>query len=119
MQFGGGGVLHSEIIARKVAEIRPRFLVILSQRLDRFEEIRDLLETTHDSGPLLDEIRSGAHSTVGLATTLGYPDLGTLAQDVERAVHRMAEAGSRARPTREVLDSLDDLLGEMALILHM
>ena len=109
---------NAEIIARKIAEIRPRFLLELSQRLDRLEEIRDALETAPDIVPLLGEIELGAHKTVGLATTLGFPDLGNLAHDAEMVVRRIAKAGNGTRPNAQDLERIDLMLGEMALILH-
>lgn len=111
-------MLQSQIIDKKVAEIRPRFLRLLAQRLNRFEEIRDLLETEPNLAPLLEEIGTGAHSIVGLAATLGFPDLGSLAQNVELVVNRVTSAETSTRSTIEYFDSIDDLLGEMALILQ-
>lgn len=105
---------NAEIIARKIAEIRPRFLLELSQRLDRLEEIRDVLETAPDIVPLLGEIELGAHKTVGLATTLGFPDLGNLAHDAEMVVRRIAKAGNGTRPNAQDLERIDLMLGEMA-----
>lgn len=125
---------HYEILAQKIAEIRPRFLLILSERLERLEEVRDHLETAPDVLPLLEEIRSGAHRTAGLAATLGFRDLGSLSKEVDvmlyQMCHRMGHSigqstgQSRGKTiphmsiTPDVLDRIDSLLGEMALVLH-
>lgn len=106
---------QSQAIAQKLAEIRPRFLAVLSQRLDRFEEIRDLLDTA-DITPLLEELRAGAHSTVGLAATLGFGDLGALAQKVELHANSILQTGNPTASLPEFLACFDDLLGEMSLV---
>ncbi|RID91570.1 hypothetical protein D2N39_12790 [Gemmobacter lutimaris] len=108
---------HSDIIARKIAEIRPRFLAELSVRLDRFDVLRDQIDTVADPGPLLDELMQGAHRNSGLAATLGFHELGQLSHRAELAI-RDHRATARPRPTSDLLDLIDDLLGEMALILQ-
>ena len=103
---------HAEIIARTIAEIKPRFLAAVATRLDRFEVIRDQLPTHGRPAPLLEELRIGAHRTVGLAASMGYVELGELSQKVEMAI----EGGSAEIARSAVfLAALDDLLVEMAL----
>jgi chemotaxis protein histidine kinase CheA len=105
---------NAQSIAQKIDELRPRFLELMAQRLDRFEEIRGQLETAKDPTPLLEEIRFGAHRMVGLAATLGFGDLGDLAQAAELAIMRRP---SRAAPDAQLLTAIDVLMGEMALLL--
>lgn len=105
---------NAQSIAQKIDELRPRFLEVMAQRLDRFEEIRDQLETVTDPSALLEEIRFGAHRMVGLAATLGFGDLGDLAQAAELAIlHRT----DRVWPDAQLLTAVDVLMGEMALLL--
>ena len=108
----------SKILAQKMAEIRPRFLDTLSRRLDRFENIRDALDTSADIRPLLEEIRNGAHTIIGLAATLGFSDLGRLAQEVEECILGIGKAEEARHRSSEFLGRFDALLGEMALVLH-
>lgn len=105
-------------IALKIQELRPRFLALMSERLDRFEEIRDQLEGVQDPTALLDEIRFGAHRMVGLAATLGFVDLGTLSQRAELAILARATAKDKRWPDAELLTCLDVMMGEMALLLE-
>ena len=107
---------HAAIIERKIDELRPRFLAMLSARLDRFEQIRDALATSDDPTPLLDELRVGTHRIVGLAATLGFADLGRLAQFVELTILRMSESPPSDQNCADLFDALDVLLGEMALL---
>ncbi|GHC09267.1 MULTISPECIES: Hpt domain-containing protein [Gemmobacter] len=108
---------QAEIIARKIAEIRPRFLADLSARLDRFDALRDEIDSAADARPLLDELMQGAHRIAGLAATMGFGDLGQLSRQTELAIqsHRSTSA---LRPPAALLDEIDDLLGEMALIVQ-
>jgi HPt (histidine-containing phosphotransfer) domain-containing protein len=110
-------VPKSDLVAQKISEIRPRFLAALSQRLDRLEEIRDQLETVDDVWPLMVEIRSEAHTTVGLAATLGFHDLGLLAQEVEIFIHRAEKAGETSHFPEDGLYKFDSMIGEMALLI--
>ena len=107
---------NASAIQRKIDEVRLRFVTMLAARLDRFEQIRDTLETSDDPAALLDELRFGAHRIVGLAATLGFADLGTLAHMVETTTLRASETGAHDVPSPGLLDAIDDLLGEMALL---
>ncbi len=107
---------HADVIERKIDELRPRFLLMLSSRLDRFEEIRDRLTATEDPTALLDELRLGAHRIVGLAATLGFSDLGALAHEVEVAILPDGGAVRHGPPAPDLLDLIDDFLGEIALL---
>lgn len=108
---------QAQSIAQKIDELRPRFLALVAQRLDRFEEIRDQLEEAADPTALLEEVRFGAHRMVGLAATLGFSDLGALSQTAELAILAWTNGPSRAWPDAELLTSLDVMIGEMALLL--
>lgn len=108
---------QSTIFANKLNEIRPKFLAQVLQRLDRFDEIRDELETSRNLDAQVAEIRMGVHKTVGLAGSLGFDDLGQLSAQVETALIDLGENGGITGPLpAEVLALLDDLLGEMALV---
>lgn len=89
----------------------------MAERLTRFEVIRDELDAVKDPGPLLDEIRFGAHRMVGLAATLGFADLGALSQAVELAILARSNGGDRAWPNAELLTAIDVMMGEMTLLL--
>lgn len=108
--------LQTEILSQKIAEIRPRFLAELSMRLDLFDALRDQIEAASDARPLLDELMYGAHRIAGLAATLGFGDLGDLSRRAEAAIRDSAATGA-TRASSEVLNRIDDFLGEMALLL--
>lgn len=109
-------MLNDDIIRQKIDEVRPRFVKMLASRLNRFETIRDSLETPGPHPELLDELRFGAHRIAGLAATLGFKDLGDLAHRAENLILQVTESGFRDLSKPEFLGAIDDLLGEMALV---
>lgn len=107
---------HSDILERKIEELRPRFLEMLSERLNHFEGIRDVLETTENSYESLDQIQFGAHQIAGIAATLGYADLGSLSRAVETEILLVLVSSPNPLTSPYLLDLIDSLLGEMALL---
>jgi len=102
-------------LAQTINAMRPKFVAQTAERLDRFEVLRDRLETEGSQTAILDELRIGAHKMSGLAAMLGWPDLGDLAGKVEVAIEKAAGGG--VQPDQSCLiEVLDDLLGEMAYI---
>ncbi|MEI4471168.1 Hpt domain-containing protein [Frigidibacter sp. MR17.24] len=113
---------RGQAVSARVAEIRGRFLDVLEGRLVELEAARSDLE--EDDGldlayraRLLDLIRFGAHKTTGIAATVGFPELGRLSQIAELATDGHDPASASTSDRQRLLDAVDDMLGEMALIL--
>lgn len=106
---------HAEIFQAKLAEMRPRFAATLALRLDHMEELRDSDTLLTDPAEAVELFRHYAHKTAGMAATMGFPELGELCFAAETAVNRYM---SHQIPLPEMLDGVDDMLGEMALIVH-
>lgn len=111
------------ILDQKIDALRPRFLEMLSARLERFQQIRDRLAGFHSpedpvgnySGAadpadplagvslagaslpaLLDDLCFGAHRIAGVAATFGFSTLGSLARAVEQLLRPFPPQGPRA-----------------------
>lgn len=104
---------YAEMFAAKLAEMRPRFAATLVERLDHMEELRDSPTLETNPAEAMEVFRHYAHKTAGMAATMGFPELGELSFAAETAVNRFSEGQLSLSQT---LDTVDDMLGEMALI---
>lgn len=104
---------NSPDIRHKLEQLRPRFLEMVAERLERFQCLRNQLHATDDTALLLDEIRNGAHRMAGMAATLGFASLGAFALSVDMMIGRLRADGGHPTPTEEILDAIDLLIGEM------
>ena len=109
-----------EALDAKLRSMRPRFVATVAERLDRLEELRDRFETAPGDGAALADLTQGAHKLAGVAGMFGAADLGDCARAAEEALSRLAKGAAARAAERaeraEALDLVDDLLGEMALI---
>lgn len=111
--------LHAQaFVEKQLAMVRPRFLATLSERLDRMEGLRDILDEDRRRREPLLLIRADAHKTVGVAATLGYPELGRIAREAEAALDRFLADDAERECDDDLLSAIDSLLGEMALIVE-
>ncbi|MEI4485945.1 Hpt domain-containing protein [Frigidibacter sp. MR17.14] len=113
---------RNRVVTARVAEIRGRFLDVLESRLVELEAARSDLEEDDgiDHGyrrQLIEAIRFGAHKTTGIAATVGFPELGRLSQVAELAADGHDPARATVPELNRLLHAVDDMLGEMALIL--
>ena len=106
---------YSNLFAAKLAEMRPRFAATLAQRLEEMEDTRDSNMILIDPARAMGLFRHYAHKTAGLAATMGFPDLGVLCFAAESAVNRYM---NNLALLPIALDAVDDMLGEMALIVN-
>ena len=98
--------------------IRTRFIAALTERLDRMERWRDIVDEDRKCREPLMSIRMDAHKTVGVAKTLGFPELGSLAREVETALDGFLETDASWACDDILLSKIDDMLGEMALVVE-
>ncbi|WP_185958992.1 Hpt domain-containing protein [Thalassovita litoralis] len=106
---------YAELFAAKLAEMRPGFAATLARRLTRMEQVRDSDVLLSSPAQAMDLFRHYAHKTAGMAATMGFPELGELSFAAEAAVTRYMENPAHLAAA---LDAVDDMLGEMALIVH-
>lgn len=110
---------HAELFAAKLEEMRPRFAATLASRLDEMEQMRDSQALFSDPVAAIELFRHNAHKTAGMAATMGYPDLGQLCTKVEVAINMLMSSPERMEALFDpMLDCVDDMLGEIALIVH-
>lgn len=106
---------HAELFAAKLAEMRPRFAATLVERLTHMEEMRDSPTLETNPAEAMELFKHYAHKTAGMAATMGFPELGELSFAAEAAVNGFIRRESGIGPA---LDAVDDMLGEMALIVE-
>ena len=89
---------NTEVLARRIAEIRTRFLEALPQRLVEIDALAERLAPLPADGP--ESAREGAaalhrivHNVAGIAATLGLPELGRHALAIDRALAPAAREG--------------------------
>jgi len=98
------------------ARVRERFVLGLE---DREEEFLDLLEVLSEPGQTessVDGIRAKAHKLHGLAGTVGFARLGSLAAQLESHID-LLQAGPRPLEVGFVKELLDAVLDEIQIIL--
>ena len=107
----------SSQIAAKLAEMQPRFRISIRQRLDALETLREGPQLDRDPRTTLETIRAVAHKTVGLAAPMGYHELGALCSTAESSIDDLlASLTPDQTAFAATLSAIDDMLGEMALI---
>ncbi|WP_420569276.1 Hpt domain-containing protein [Thalassovita sp.] len=110
---------HAELFAAKLDEMRPRFAATLSGRLNEMEEMRDSHVLYSNPVDAIELFRHNAHKTAGMAATMGYPDLGMLCTAVEVAIDTLLSSPAQMDELFDhMLNAVDDMLGEMALIVQ-
>lgn len=104
-------------LSERLGTIRTRFLGVLSQRRAEFQEIR--LELIADAGAdnALDELRFGVHKILGVASTLGFDDLGHLASVTIQDIDIFGKSNATTIKDGNVSHSLDRLIDEMTSLL--
>lgn len=105
-------------VARQLELVRPRFLAALAERLERMEELLELLCEDRRRREPAELLRAEAHRTVGVAATLGYRDLGRLAQEAEARLDAHVAAKPGTPCDDATITAVEELLGEMALVVE-
>ena len=102
-----------QILQRKLNELRPRFLAVLADRLDRLKRRREEIEGAPDPTNALRQILADAHQTAGTAASFGFKALGTVCSRSEEAIGSHL-SGKSPRPSLEdITATIDDLMSEM------
>jgi HPt (histidine-containing phosphotransfer) domain-containing protein len=108
---------HAELFEAKLAEMRPRFAATLVDRLREMEAMRDSQALFANPVEAIELFRHYAHKTAGLAATMGFPELGKLCITAEIAINTLMSSPDQMDALFDpTLDAVDDMLGEMALI---
>ena len=89
---------NTEVLARRIAEIRTRFLEALPQRLVEIDALAAGLMPLPADGAESDREGTVAlhriiHNVAGIAATLGLPELGRQALAIDRALAPAAREG--------------------------
>lgn len=107
------------VLQAKLQAMRPRFVAAVTERLGMLEALRDRLDVEPEDGDAIAALTHGAHKLAGVAGMFGAEDLGDCARDAETALEALMAADEvDEEQYSDALDLVDDLLGEMALIVN-
>lgn len=105
-------------ISPALVGIRKRFCDMAVDRILAFESMKMAIEANRQPEHALDEIANLAHKITGVAATLGYPQAGQLAAEVEQTVRAGTSSGTSAHQTwTNVEPILEALLDELESLL--
>ena len=95
--------------------VRNRFVDTIPARLVRFETFKQMLQSgEQDPVQVLAAIADLAHKITGVAETLGFSEIGRLANAVDRRISKGSNTPATcARLWQEVAAPLEQLLDEM------
>ncbi|MEQ9258848.1 MAG: Hpt domain-containing protein [Roseovarius sp.] len=105
----GQGRSLDEIVAERLAQTRQLFLNILGPRLEEIAHARRKVETgaiRAEDG--MAEIRSVCHKIAGSAGSLGFADLGDLANEVQTVIDELRHAGRHGAEAWHVVRPIAD-----------
>jgi HPt (histidine-containing phosphotransfer) domain-containing protein len=90
----GHALSIDEIVARRLAQTRQLFLDVLGPRIEEIANARRKVETgamRAEDG--IAEIRAVCHKIAGSAGSLGFAELGDMANDVQNLADQLRDAG--------------------------
>lgn len=103
-------------ISIRLEKVRTHFLNELEKQYRDVELLRDQLDQVADHSQTCREIGRICHKIAGTAATLGFPDLGHVAAEIDDFVASLSTSWSEA--TSEMREHADHLLVLMFLVLN-
>ncbi|CAM9902378.1 MAG: hypothetical protein CMN16_16225 [Roseovarius sp.] len=105
-----------ENIAIRLQKIRRHFLTELEKQYHNVEMLRNQLDQVADPSETCIEIGRICHKIAGTAATLGFPDLGNVAAEIDDYVASLRANGSGS--FYDMREHADHLLVLMFLLLN-
>lgn len=102
-------------VSSGLARVRARFVDELQGRRARIGMLRADLDHAAQPMGALTGIRQIAHKIAGTAATLGFPDLGALAAEIDDTVLRLSVDG--CPPSQALVARIDRMLAMMDTII--
>ena len=103
----------SEVMERSVSLIRERFIDTLGQKIDELDLMMTQIEVSLDSDMTLSAAAKSMHRIVGVAGTLGFPELGNSARHAEASLARAASNLNDKRCVTEAIDAVEETVSIM------
>lgn len=104
-------------VAEGIARIRARFITMLEDRTDELYELLYHLDDVSLRETVYTEIQTRAHKLHGISANVGFPDIGSLAANLEQSVVR-AMAENTDQNVQWVRKHMDELLIELERALN-
>lgn len=76
----------SDVLQDHLKVVRKRFMVLLEERLDELEDLREQIDSNIPPDEALKQIQFIAHKIAGTAGMLGFEKLGKLAAKAENTI---------------------------------
>ena len=106
-------MIQSDILSTMIAQLRPKFISALAERLALFQAIRGALGGPLQTREMMADLRMGLHKSAGLAATMGFDEVGALSRELELVIVERGE-GAATRPLpRGAVERFDRLLAAM------
>jgi len=102
-------------ISIRLQKIRTHFLTELEKQYHDVKMLRSQLDQVADPSEICNEIGLICHKIAGTAATLGFPDLGNVAAEIDDYVASLRATGSRS--FYDMREHADHLLVLMLLLL--
>jgi chemotaxis protein histidine kinase CheA len=112
----GVGAAGAATLESGIARIRERFILGLEDREDEFLDYLEIVDDPAQSENAINSIRAKAHKLHGLAGTVGFARLGSLAAQLEHHIDLLL-AGPRPLEVGFAKELLNALLDEIETIL--
>lgn len=108
-------MMHENILIR-LQKVRTHFLTELEKQYHNVEMLRNQLDQVADPSETCMEIGRICHKIAGTAATLGFPDLGNVAAEIDDYVTSLRVNGSES--SYDMREHADHLLVLMFLLLN-
>jgi hypothetical protein len=103
----------SEVMERSVNLIRERFIDTLGHKIDNLDLVMTQIELRHDAEIALLAAVQSMHQIVGVARTLGFPELGISARNAEASLVRVTSNLHDKRLVTEAIDAIEKTVSVM------
>lgn len=108
--------MMQENISIRLQKVRTHFLIELEKQYHDVEMLRNQLDQVADPSEACSEIGRICHKIAGTAATLGFPDLGNVAAEIDDYVASLRANGSES--FYDMREHADHLLVLMFLLLN-
>ena len=103
----------SEVMERSVSLIRERFIDTLGHKIDELDLMMTRIEVRQEADLALSAAVQCMHRIVGVASTLGFPELGRCARSAEANLVRATGNLHDERIVTEAIDALEKTVSVM------
>lgn len=109
-------MLPQDEFAHSLNLIRERFVGGFSKSIDALDLLLVRIELSVEPELGLKEVALEMHRIAGVASTLGYPELGDLSKSAESCLYRAIDANNDPSLKKQAIEMVDQVLDQMSTI---